>query len=380
MSSTTSQGTIIKGKYLEALEQFFNDPKNYSSSKGCNFEEPFYDLCSLIAPLFKDVMTLTDVRQVMFDALRDYFLPATYGFEGFSDSPMPPVKNVINKLVENLSQYPRSYTCKIEMPNFFMSGMDGSVIQLSEGLEIQFPRIDEHRAVLLIKGVGYYGRYAKSPLFENIIKMAKIFLFLIQKFDAPDYYGFGVSASAVVSEDNGSYSVKMELPAGLKDLLGSISLVMPGLRKATGSKFFKSDDYIAEVKETLASGFEVFEKLTHETNSRIVAAVEWYEDSLTVENQTVAVLSICIGLEAILGEESDMSEMTKRLCDRLAFTLGKSRAERSKYHNEYLALLKLRGKLVHAKIFRLAESDQLVLQRGRALLREVIDHEVDHLV
>lgn len=380
MSNNSSQGRLIKGKYLAAIEKFFNDPKNYSSSMGCTFDEPFHELCSLIAPLFKDVMTLTDVRDVMFESLREYFLPSTYGFEGLSVRQLPPAKNVIDEVVDQLSRYPRNYTCHIKLPNFCMSGMDGTSIFLAEDMEIQFPGVDEHHAILLIKGVGYYGRYAKSPFSENMIKMAKVFLFLIQRFDAPDYLGFGDTASAFVSEDDGSRSVKLELPTGLKHLLGAISLVMPKLRKATGSKFVNQHDFVSEIKETLKSGFEVFVKLTDEANSRIVAAIEWYEDSLTVENQTVAVLSVCIGLEAILGEESDMSEMTKRLCDRLAFTLGKSRTERTEYHGEYLALLKLRGKLVHAKIFRLDESDQLVLRRGTELLREVIHHEVDHLI
>jgi hypothetical protein len=110
--------------------------------------------------------------------------------------------------------------------------------------------------------------------------------------------------------------------------------------------------------------------------ARLTAAIEWYEDSLTDDDQTMAFLAACIGLESIFGEEEGLSELTGRLVDRYAFMLGKDRRERAELALDFQAILKLRGKLVHARSSRLRGPDRERLDVVRAMLWNSIQHEL----
>lgn len=111
--------------------------------------------------------------------------------------------------------------------------------------------------------------------------------------------------------------------------------------------------------------------------SRVAAAIEWYEDSRLNDDQSLAFLAACIGLESIFGEEgSGMNELSRRLADRYSFMLGKDRDERVKLASEFDEVLKVRGQLVHARTSRLKAKDRLQLDRVRDMLWRSIQHEI----
>ena len=93
------------------------------------------------------------------------------------------------------------------------------------------------------------------------------------------------------------------------------------------------------------------------------------------EDQTIAYLAACIGLESIFGEK-DMSEMSKRLEDRYAFLLGNDREDRKKLAQEYREVLRIRGQLVHARVKKLPPRDYKALETAREMLRKTIAHEL----
>ena len=108
----------------------------------------------------------------------------------------------------------------------------------------------------------------------------------------------------------------------------------------------------------------------------VAAAIDWFYDCQFGDNQTVAYLAGCIGLESILGAEESMSELSSRLCDRYAFLLGKNKNERKAMSEEYKKILNLRGQLVHAKKPRLPGDQKDALFKVRSMLDKVIWHEI----
>ena len=112
----------------------------------------------------------------------------------------------------------------------------------------------------------------------------------------------------------------------------------------------------------------------------IAAAIEWYMDSITSDNQTFAYIAACIGLEALLGfgdASERMDAMSSRLCDRYGFLLGVGRAERERLSAEYREILNLRGKLVHARSKRLTAGEREKLSGVQRMLAKVIGKEID---
>ncbi len=376
---TKNEGRVLNGKYREAIESYFFDQENYVPATGINSNSDLFSLCESINPVFKDVMTPMDIREVMNNAIHSCGAHWSNAISDFDLPPGPAASVLVQEIITSFSRYPRSYTCEISIPHFFPGGLDGSTLEIAGGIRLKLPNEGDSSASLFINGVGYFGRHSESPYAAELITLAKIFSYICRAFSSAHFFSDNRFALAVVSEDTGSLSIKLELPVDLKSRLESIMVHVSELRAATYNIFSSETDRVKEVKESLSALMGIIELLRKKEHARIVAAIEWYEDSTTVENQTVALLEVCIGLEALLGEEEDMSEMTKRLCDRLAFTLGRTRDERTRLHAEYLELLKLRGKLVHAKIFRLRPDDEKILRRGRIMLNRMINHEIEFL-
>jgi Apea-like HEPN len=111
----------------------------------------------------------------------------------------------------------------------------------------------------------------------------------------------------------------------------------------------------------------------------ITAAIEWYQDSLFAENQTFSYLAACIGLEAILGGDDRIDNMSSRLTDRYSFLLGKDRAERKRLAKEYHEVLRTRGELVHAKQARLTGASKAYLPVAQQMLLNTIWHELQRV-
>lgn len=109
---------------------------------------------------------------------------------------------------------------------------------------------------------------------------------------------------------------------------------------------------------------------------RVSAAIEWYQDSNLTEDQTMAFLAACIGLESIFGEDKGLDELSRRLVDRYSFMLGATRADRIRLAQEFQGVLNLRGELVHARSARLRGRDREKLATVRSMLRNSIQHEL----
>lgn len=133
------------------------------------------------------------------------------------------------------------------------------------------------------------------------------------------------------------------------------------------------------LEQNLHTAREYFRRKDHRDFGAIGAAIEWFIDSVTADNQTFAYIAACIGLEALLGygEGSErMEDMTSRLSDRYGFLLGAGRSEREELSKEYLRILSLRGKLVHARSKRLTSAEQMSLGRVQGMLSDVINKEI----
>ncbi|OEZ90707.1 HEPN domain-containing protein [Duganella phyllosphaerae] len=378
MNESPVKRRFMAEKYKAAIYEHFCDPKNYSLSTGPVYGEEYKKLCNFLVEGYADLMTVDDARVLLIQSeasLTDRLFGGD--LEGMPQTEY--AKVVAQSAAETFSSYPRRYSCAMSIPQFFFGGLDGSEIEIAEDLRLILPNIDKCEAILIYYGEGFYIRGSKSPFATRLATLAKIFTFIVSKISTQPFDNYGAVSKFSVFSETGKLIGDIEPVEGLSYLLGGIRVSRYSLGQATFSEAVAQDAAPAEIKKYVLAVAPLIKSLRTREFSRIATAIEWYVDSIGVYNQTVALLEVCIGLEALLGEEADMSEMTKRLCDRLAFTLGKTPSERKRYHSDYLALLQLRGKLVHAKIFRLKKDDELVLENGRKMLKKMIDHEVEHI-
>jgi len=113
--------------------------------------------------------------------------------------------------------------------------------------------------------------------------------------------------------------------------------------------------------------------------SRVRAAAEWWLDSCTTENQTVAFLQVCIGLEAIYGSGNVQEKLTQALADRCSYFLGTSVSERGRLRKGFIALYQARSKIVHGNMPRLSAEDLKHLRWGKTILQRSISKELEQI-
>jgi hypothetical protein len=113
--------------------------------------------------------------------------------------------------------------------------------------------------------------------------------------------------------------------------------------------------------------------------NRIRSAIKWCFDSYTSDSNSLAFLQVCIGLEALLGDDGPNGTITETLADRCAYLISSDIKGRKSIRQNFRELYKVRSKLVHGNVVDL-DSDQLwSLRWGTTILEYAITKEIKHL-
>lgn len=112
--------------------------------------------------------------------------------------------------------------------------------------------------------------------------------------------------------------------------------------------------------------------------SPILAAAEWGFDSWASINETVSFIQVCIGLEAILGDDNKTA-VSKVLTERCAFILGKSTQERNRIRAEFKEIYKIRSEIVHGRKVRLDKEGENALLQATYYLKMLLLQEMTNL-
>jgi len=370
-----SKNFRVGSKYLQMIRDYFGDMEIYDPFHGCDAGIGYLNLIKSIAPMFNSCMTEDDVDYLVYRAVCK--IEAQHmgnALEGDLQRRLEVADEVIACVVEALESYPRDYEFRMSLPGF--SKLPVGRYQLHESIWLEFVPDQERKANLLINARGFWREGVENSIVADCLRKSKIFSYLMHvgPLTKPQ---IKFRNSVAEFRDLKTLNVyDFILPEGMAQLVGSISLNMTSLFSSVKKRTYTEEDFAASMEIEARDFRKYFATLDAQDNSRIATAIEWYEDARAVSNQTVALLEVCIGLEALLGEEGNMADMTNRLCDRFAFTLGKSPGERSHLFAQYKTLLSVRGKLVHAKIARLDTQGSVVLGGAYGMLQRLISHEL----
>lgn len=241
---------------------------------------------------------------------------------------------------------------------------------------------------LELRLAGFATAHASSPTSAEAISRLKQATFLLT-FSGALRPNWSVSrqADATLVDVDSTRAQALRLPSGLASLVGRLE-INPEKQKVweSGSKSLLGGDWREAVENSertaaLQASLTVVQRFFSRSHmaghARVAAAIEWYQDSLINDDQTMAFLAACIGLESIFGEEKGaINELSRRLIDRYAFMLGKDREDRDRLAQQFAEVLAVRGELVHARATRLGARDRKQLAVVQQMLWESIRHEV----
>jgi hypothetical protein len=332
-----------------------------------------------MAGIFSHCMLASNVASVLYLTLLEFQMEQGYQDDGRAAVDTETARRrLISKIKTAFEKYPSKYVVRIGLPSF-TGPKEAMRIDITPDmhLELSAGALRASGSVLVLSGSGYLDSNFNSPLAFQMLSQAKLFAFFMRSLDFALEKSYSVLATAELKDLKAADDSpqKVTIPTSLSRCFGGLAIHHGSLVKRRGEgnlrlsvMFDNLRDWMPRLQALLGLA---------KSDEGIAAAIEWYEDSRFAENETLAFLQVCIGFEALLQDPSQrLDDMTNRLCDRLAFSLGRSRAERKVIGAEYRAILDLRGQLVHSKQPRIRDSERKHLETARALLKRLVDAEL----
>lgn len=108
-------------------------------------------------------------------------------------------------------------------------------------------------------------------------------------------------------------------------------------------------------------------------------AIEWAFDASANDNDTIAFLQVCIGLEALFGDSISNESLAASLADRCAYFISTNISGRKNIRENFRDLYVRRSKLVHGRRNRISDEDRYCLEWGKQALNYAIWKEIGFL-
>lgn len=329
----------------------------------------------------KDFSILLDTLQNAIESI-----PRSYLIR-FELPDFPTTESVVLKIADNISVHINSESYYVE-PARPQEGLPFNLSALSSLSGIK--RIEEKNKIccLEFKVLGYVSKSNLTLSAINCYAKAKIISFLLTNYKlfktAYPPKDFNVTLTSLPENSTAKLNPPQAVTYCFNRLYPEkenlLTIFHQNSEGKTSSEIANGYEQTLQALEKSFEPIKSFFRSEEQTDfTSICAAIEWYQDSRSAENQTFAYLAVCIGLEAILGSDETITELSKRLCDRFAFLLGKSRGDREALAKQYEQVLKVRGRLVHAKVARLSKEDSVLLTQARFMLKATIEHEIKRL-
>ena len=332
------------------------------------------------------------------------------------------IKNLSDRIIAYLESIPRKYFVYFELPS--VKGIGVKEINLTDDIsliekvseddfsEIKIPMSSPSWLVRALGGVGSYGNYSitKGQLYIRIqtsgyadgtlessavkkayskikqfILLAKIRDLLVEKEkNITNFWGLsgypteqGSPIFVVYDKEPDTEKYLITLPKIVSEYISKLHI---------NEDILKPDRYENDKVKILQNRLQYPIKLlktpdTDADTEPIKTAIEWAFDSLTNDNETVAFIQACIGLEAILGDEEEepQKSLQNKLADRCAYLLGKNFSERKKIKEKFIKLYKTRSELIHGRKAELDEERRIFLLFSQDILNRIIWKEISYI-
>lgn len=256
--------------------------------------------------------------------------------------------------------------------------------QLALGL---FGNSQKNESDVEFYGTGLYTPYTKSDFLKEYLHDLNTFLYFItehglviskEKTDDQREFALGLYAehdrhlikkyTATIMDDNYPKELFTEpLPLSISKYISSLE-IKPNKNKNPGVIINVISNTINHLIEDQSSEAK-----------RIRMAIGWYMNSSYNEDDTMAFLQICMGLEAIFGDDQDQGGLTKMLADRCAYLIGKNINQRRKIRDSFGKIYTIRSKIVHGVINRLSDDDKFMRNYAKGLLQAALKKEIVNL-
>lgn len=282
---------------------------------------------------------------------------------------------------------PMNYKVSIPLRNVFFNVNDNEDREVSViGQEIDSVINSEqvlNFSSIQISGSGIFYVYGENFFMKDILLKLNVFIFQLLinnvveiKYNRPvllDYWyrykthDIPVIKAKIQNSDFPKIEAESLIPISVSKYLGNLSLTEQGVGPEGAEK----------VTLSMITAECIIKDKTRE-GERVKSAIDWFIQSQVNEDLTMSFLQICMGLEAIYGDDDNDGGLTNILADRCSYLIGKNIEERKIIKSNFRDVYRLRSKIVHGVKSNLSPQEMSLRYDAinylrRSILKEILN-------
>ncbi|EMW1039768.1 TPA: HEPN domain-containing protein [Citrobacter freundii] len=234
-----------------------------------------------------------------------------------------------------------------------------------------------------ISGSGIFYVYGENFFMKDILLKLNIFIFqllinnvveiknsrpvLLDYWHKYKIHDIPVIKAKIQNNDYPKIEAESLIPISLSKYLGDLTLTEKGDGSNSAEK----------VTLSMIAAECIIKDKTRE-GERIKSAIDWFMQSQANEDLTMSFLQMCMGLEAIFGDDDNDGGLTNILADRCSYLIGKNIEERKEIKSNFREVYRLRSKIVHGVKSNLSPQEMSLRYNAinylrRSILKEILN-------
>jgi len=317
---------------------------------------------------------------IIFDAAKKHY------FQAISTTDAQAVNDFVNTLCSIYCETPMDYSIDFHFRNIKidMKPIDYEFVSIKSGEDVSFGLFEkkEKYAIVSIKSNGFFSSGYPSSFFKNILQDLKSFVFLLKSANLIKLGKKDLSSSMFLSMSGYGDNIQIECINNKYNWMNSSASISESINNFLYNLVLTNDvepeEVIKKIDESLLLLNSLI-KINTKESLRVRAAIDWLVQSEITDDETMAFIQICMGLESVFGDDDYEGGLTTILSDRCAYLIGRNIKDRRFIKDTFKKIYQIRSKIVHGVRNHLSDDEDHLRHLAHYYLERSILKEIKNL-
>ncbi|EEW1950235.1 hypothetical protein R0P49_000741 [Escherichia coli O8] len=257
-------------------------------------------------------------------------------------------------------------------------------VSIRAGEDVSFGLLQEKEkyVIVSIKKNGFFSGGYPGSFFKNILQDLRCFIFLLKSVNLIKQGKRDISSSLFLSMSGYRDNIQIECINNKYDWMNSNTSVSESINNFLYNLVINNDVEQGEVNKKINESLLILNaliKINTKESSRVRAAIDWLVQSEITDDETMAFIQICMGLESIFGDDDYEGGLTTILSDRCAYLIGRNIKDRKFIKDTFKKIYQIRSKIVHGVRNHLSDDEDHLRHLAQFYLERSILKEIKNL-
>ncbi|EKR5116965.1 TPA: HEPN domain-containing protein [Citrobacter amalonaticus] len=317
---------------------------------------------------------------IIFDGMKKHH------FKDRSTTDAQAIDDFVDALCNVYCETPMDYSIDFHFRNLKIDiePIDYEFVSIRTGESIAFGLFPEKEKYVIasIKKNGYLSGSYPGSFIKSILQDLKVFIFLIKTIKLIKSGKTNLTSTLLQSLSGTADTIEIDCVNVKYPWMNSRVYISESVGKFLHNFIFNSEFENGYIVEKINHSLLLLNALIKDDSKealRIRAAIDWLVQSEITDDETMAFIQICMGLESIFGDDDSEGGLTTILSDRCAYLIGNKIQDRKHIKETFKRIYQIRSKIVHGVRNHLSEDESHLRHLAYSYLERSILEETKNL-